>query len=654
VGTPNPPVGACGRRPGGSWAVLLLIVFAVLSLGGCASTTEIPPPPLTPELIAARYGLGTIRDFVYSTDGKTMGIASETGRAYLYNVVSRRFIAILEASNKPLSAVSFTPDGATMVAAGEDGTLSSFATADGARLASLDAGAPVHRMRVGSDGLAYAGTSDGRVVAWDLKSKQASATQTLHTGAVTGLVVTAGKVYTGGADRSVASWSLGTLAAASKATGFNGVVTCMAASPDGAHVFCGTEEGSVVSFATATLAIEKTWTDLGGAVSALTAFNRGESLLVGGASRNRTLKWWNAGAENPLQVIEGSLGVARALSFTPDGERLAAGGDARLIALHPLSAQPPGTYPEEIGRPQHLYGATWSPDDRWIAGAGSTPDLLIWEAKSKSLARIVRAGEHGSLQAVAWSQKFLATGGEDGAVRLFDETGKQVGLGQHDSQVNAVVFSPDGKQLASAGWDAKIRLWTVSENGLAAAGELKGHRMGISAISYAADGKRIASSSWDHTVRVWDVAGARETLEMRPLRNSGPVFSVAWAPDSATLAIGGWHGQLDFYNADDGSYLAEEKAQKDLVSVTRFAAAGKILATGSADRTVLFWNPTTRKPLPGLLPSQPGRELIGFHGGVRGLSFTRDSKSLAIAASNGDIYVLLTPESALSGAAIAP
>src|SRR6267378_2608359 len=68
--------------------------------------------------------------------------------------------------------------------------------------------------------------------------------------------------------------------------------------------------------------------------------------------------------------------------------------------------------------------------------------------------------------------------------------------------VNAVVFSPDGKVLASASCDRTVRLWDATTG--ASKKTLMGHRFSVHAVSFSPDSTVLASASDDSTVRLWD------------------------------------------------------------------------------------------------------------------------------------------------------
>ena len=74
----------------------------------------------------------------------------------------------------------------------------------------------------------------------------------------------------------------------------------------------------------------------------------------------------------------------------------------------------------------------------------------------------------------------------------------------HTSRVTAVVFSPDGKRIASASNDETVRLWDTATG--AALQTLKGHTRSVSTVAFSRDGQLVASASYDGTVRVWDTA----------------------------------------------------------------------------------------------------------------------------------------------------
>ena len=74
----------------------------------------------------------------------------------------------------------------------------------------------------------------------------------------------------------------------------------------------------------------------------------------------------------------------------------------------------------------------------------------------------------------------------------------------HALLVNSVVFSPDGRLLASGSNDYTIKLWRVSDGSLVRT--LTGHTSWVYSVSFSPDGRLLASGSNDNTIKLWRVA----------------------------------------------------------------------------------------------------------------------------------------------------
>jgi WD40 repeat protein len=164
---------------------------------------------------------------------------------------------------------------------------------------------------------------------------------------------------------------------------------------------------------------------------------------------------------------------------------------------------------KDAGAPPDI---VFSPDGRWLAAGEENADkmICIWDLQTRKPIQFLR-GHRGTIFSLAVSTdgKLLASGSEDGTIRLWDtRTWKEVGLLKHESNVYGLAFSPDGTRLAAGCGDSVIRLWDVATRQDVA--ELHGHSDYVYTLSFSPDGTRLVSGSGDFTVRIWDTLSPAE------------------------------------------------------------------------------------------------------------------------------------------------
>ena len=158
------------------------------------------------------------------------------------------------------------------------------------------------------------------------------------------------------------------------------------------------------------------------------------------------------------------------------------------------------------------------------------------------LLRRTASASSGPLRAVVFSPDgcLLATAGEDRTVGLWDTATGQAArepLIGHTGYVGAVAFSPDGRLLATASSDATVRLWDP-HTGQAVREPLTGHTRSVRAVAFSPDGHLLATTSRDSTVRLWDPHTGQAVRE--PLTgHTGSVWAATFSPDGRLLATTG-------------------------------------------------------------------------------------------------------------------
>ncbi len=107
-------------------------------------------------------------------------------------------------------------------------------------------------------------------------------------------------------------------------------------------------------------------------------------------------------------------------------------------------------------------------------------------------------------------------------------------LAGHSKGVWSVVYSPDGRYLASGSSDKTIKIWEVATG--KELRTLTGHSSGVLSVVYSPDGRYLASGSADKTIKIWEVAKGKELRTLTG--HSHSVKSVVYSPDGRYLASG--------------------------------------------------------------------------------------------------------------------
>ncbi len=225
----------------------------------------------------------------------------------------------------------------------------------------------------------------------------------------------------------------------------------------------------------------------------------GERVAVGGDRGVRILdaKTGNEqGQLDPARLADGGIGGVRAIAFNPDGSRIAIGGTEGPLAIWIPSTDSVIPLRGHEGR---VFTVTFSPTDGDRLLSGGTDGLvLLWDLRRPSPVPDTVEQSHSRVMSVAfsWDGKKLATAGE-GVITLYSGTTPRTAttLARMATTIWSVAFSPDNKQLASAGFDGTARTWEVSSGREVL--RLRGHVGRAYSVAFSQDSKYVASSGED-------------------------------------------------------------------------------------------------------------------------------------------------------------
>jgi WD40 repeat protein len=254
----------------------------------------------------------------------------------------------------------------------------------------------------------------------------------------------------------------------------SGLIRGAAFSPDGDRIGIGTDAGMEIFDLATNKAVQAL--NAPGAVDTL-AFSADGKHLAGVLHKKaggppEIVVWELADTKGAL-VYRGLLGPASALAFSPDRSWIAAACADGLVRLWNLT-DGKGTLRTLGGfRGKKVLCLAWSPDGKRLAAGGEDRTMKIYNLSTATLDVAVYRGHQFPVEGVAFSPdgKQLATVGADKIVRLWDATVNPEGRWTiaHASGVRHVAVSPDGRWIATgneqspdlASWQGEFKTWSA-------------------------------------------------------------------------------------------------------------------------------------------------------------------------------------------------
>jgi WD40 repeat protein/Flp pilus assembly protein TadD len=261
------------------------------------------------------------------------------------------------------------------------------------------------------------------------------------------------------------------------------------------------------------------------------------------------------------------------------------------------------------------------------------PSLEGYQALRRGLAllprHIQRLSHESPVNSVAFSPdgKYLATAGDDGIAQVWEITsGKEVARMRHEVWVRSVAFSsPNGKYLATASDDNTARVWDWASDRTDKEVARMNHDNWVRSVAFSPDGEYLATASDDNTARVWDWADSKRPRPVASMSHEGYVTAVAFSPDGKYLATASRDKTACVWDwSSDGTDKQVARMNHDnWVRSVAFSPDGEYLATASSDDTARVWDWADSKRLVASMSHE---------GYVTAVAFSPDGKYLATAS----------------------
>ncbi|MEU4443406.1 protein kinase [Actinosynnema sp. NPDC050801] len=592
-----------GRMTGHVGAINALVVSGdgkTAASGGRDGTLRLWDVPTRRELAVLDDKGGWYRTAAMSADGRLLATADPTtSKVELWDVPARKRVFTVpgEAVDTALS-----PDGGTLVAYTDRGVVV-WETAGFTEKAVFTA-APSIRMALLPDPGLIALTNGNDVVVHRASDGAVVANLTGHTGEVNSLAFApdGGLLATTGMDATIRLWDTATWATRKVVTSPEVGLSSVAFTPSGSAVVAGAVGASVYSWDTATGDLLTQY-----AAGSVTTFGvampaDGRTLLSSDSTGVITV--WSYQRTTLSRRDSALLSAA----FQPGGDLLATTSGNGVVRLwdHRNSK----LVHELAGHGDHAYDVAFSPDGTELATVDVDGLLVVWKAETGAEARrFSRPGTEFTAVRFSPDGKTIAVAGrtptgskeERDETLLFDAADLELVNRRATAQeprntpVNGVEpnyptgvsFSPDGRTLAVTLAGGRIGLWDLVDPG-SEWRILPGHDSIAIDVEFSPDGSVLATGGGDRLVRLWRIKDGVEVGRLTG--NDSPVRRVAWSPDGRTLATASQDTVLRLWEVDGARQLARLDRHGAELNDVAFHPDGELVASVSADGAAHLWD----------------------------------------------------------------
>ncbi|MFZ4574398.1 MAG: hypothetical protein ACOYN0_08370, partial [Phycisphaerales bacterium] len=519
----------------------------------------------------------------------------------------------------------FSPDGARVLTAGEDGYVKLFRAEDGVLVNTLLEGTgPMVRADFSPDGrrvvtisglgvVALIDTEGGNVVSSEPEMQAYSA---LFMPDNQGVVVTRGF-------DPPALWRPSSSGPGERSPfgSFRFQANRAAPSPDGKRI-AAINPGEVIRvFDADTGANAAAMRGHRGIVNSI-RFSPDDHKLVT-ASEDGSIRVWDARSGDQLLLLLGHTGAVKRAVLSPDGSLIYSASLDGTVRVWHASAEDAGFMLSSSRTPGYSELSYAPHRDVFVALSHSSPPTLHDSRTLRVTATL--SGPNQTCGAFSDDGRVLAIAGVDGSARVLDlETGEQRQLLPAPGNANLVAVSPDHSRVAISTWDHQGWLYDA----------LTGHRITAipdfrhwsATMAFTPDGRElIAGSPREEGYKRWSAADGTRLQDPPLMASHGN--SLRWGPNGS-LIISNQGGTAGIWDWSSGQRICELVGHSAPVRGAGFLPDGSRAVTVARDGTLRLWDPKTGTEIAVLRTCRPYPER---------LSISPDGSTIAVVFEDRDV-----------------
>ena len=337
------------------------------------------------------------------------------------------------------------------------------------------------------------------------------------------------------------------------------------------------------------------------------------------------IKLWEVDTGKEIRSFAGHKDkeAVASLAFSLDGKRLVSGGSDKNILVHDVAS---GSLLYTATEDAAITGIAFSPDGKLFVAIGSAEhSVSVWDGLSNET-RIIARFPVPTVNAVLFSpdSRQLIVGGADGIIHFHDHnslTERRRFMGSSISPVTCLALSKDGKTLASGHADRSVRLWDMI--GGQNFRTFQGHAQAVRALAFSPDGTTLASAGLDQVVRLWEVSGSEQTRILTG--HEAAVWSAVFSPDGKHIVSASADRTVRVWETESGKQIHTLKGHSAPVTAALFSPDGQTIVSCGGDKVLRLWDAVSGKEL---------RTFKGHEGVVTAIAFDADGKRLVSGAAD--------------------